>query len=69
MDREESRAMTGTPRPDPEHEAGQPDPEASSDGDRSWTDDPITADPDEDRSVDAVIERTDESRRDTGRGV
>jgi hypothetical protein len=36
----------------------QPDPDASSDGDGSWTDDPITADPDEDRSVDAVIERT-----------
>lgn len=36
----------------------QPDPGASSDGDGSWTEDPITADPDEDRSVDAVIERT-----------
>jgi hypothetical protein len=35
----------------------QPEPESSSDGDGSWTDDPITADPDEDRSVDAVIER------------
>ncbi len=43
------------PRPDDD---AQPDPEASSDGDSSWTDDPITADPDEDRSVDAVIERT-----------
>lgn len=39
-------------------QGGQPDPEASSDGDGSWTEDPITADPDEDRSVDAVIERT-----------
>ena len=36
----------------------QPDPHASSDGDGSWTEDPITADPDEDRSVEAVIERT-----------
>lgn len=36
----------------------QPDDDASSDGDRSWTADPITADPDEDRSVDAVIART-----------
>jgi hypothetical protein len=36
----------------------QPEPDASSDGDASWTEDPITADPDEDRSVDAVIERT-----------
>ena len=36
----------------------QPDPEASSDGDGSWTEDPITADPDEDRSVEAVIDRT-----------
>jgi len=35
----------------------QPEPESSSDGDGSWTDDPITADPNEDRSVDAVIER------------
>jgi hypothetical protein len=35
----------------------QPEPDSSSDGDGSWTDDPITADPDEDRSVDAVIER------------
>jgi hypothetical protein len=35
----------------------QPEPEASSDGDQSWTADPITADPNEDRSVDAVIKR------------
>lgn len=39
----------------PRHD--QPDPEASSDGDGSWTDDPQTQDPDEDRSVDAVVER------------
>jgi hypothetical protein len=46
---------------DPREPVGtQPDPEASSDGDGSWTEDPITADPDEDRSVDAVIERTSE---------
>jgi hypothetical protein len=37
----------------------QPDPDASSDGDGSWTEDPITADPDQDRSVDAVIEQGD----------
>jgi hypothetical protein len=37
----------------------QPDPNASSDGDGSWTEDPITADPDRDRSVDAVIEQDD----------
>jgi hypothetical protein len=35
----------------------QPDPDSSSDGDASWTSDPITADPHEDRSVDAVIKR------------
>jgi hypothetical protein len=45
-----------TEAPDPQHD--QPDDDASSDGDRSWTADPITADPDEDRSVDAVIART-----------
>ena len=45
---------------------GQPDPEASSDGDGSWTDDSVTADPDEDRSVDAVIQRTS---RDDADGV
>lgn len=37
----------------------QPDPGSSSDGDRSWTADPLTADPDEDRSVEAVVERGD----------
>lgn len=36
----------------------QPEPESSSDGDRSWTADPQTQDPHEDRSVEAVIERT-----------
>ena len=36
----------------------QPDPAASSDGDRSWTSDPVSdVDPDEDRSVEAVVER------------
>jgi hypothetical protein len=40
----------------------QPDPDASSDGDGSWTDDPISGvDPDEDRSVEAVVDR--ETRR------
>lgn len=53
--------MTHDPRRTTAHEPdeqAQPDPDASSDGDGSWTNDPITADPDEDRSVDAVIERT-----------
>lgn len=36
----------------------QAEPDASSDGDGSWTDDPQTQDPDEDRSVDTVIRRT-----------
>lgn len=40
------------------HDQQQPDPAASSDGDGSWTEDPITADPHEDRSVQTVIERT-----------
>ena len=39
-------------------EAEQPDPDASSDGDGSWTDDPQTQDPDEDRSVEEVVRRT-----------
>jgi len=43
------------PAPDP---ALQPDESASSDGDGSWTDDPQTQDPDEDRSVDEVVRRT-----------
>jgi hypothetical protein len=47
------------PRDDAHDDSGvQPDAEASSDGDGSWTDDPQTQDPDEDRSVDAVVERT-----------
>jgi hypothetical protein len=51
--------MTQASDNDPEaREGAQPDPDASSDGDGSWTEDPITADPDEDRSVEAVIERT-----------
>lgn len=38
-------------------EATQPDPDSSSDNDRSWTDEPESGqDPDKDRSVDAVIE-------------
>lgn len=49
----------GTKNPGELHpQSEQPDDDASSDGDRSWTADPITADPDEDRSVDAVIART-----------
>lgn len=44
--------------PDDGTEQSQPDPDASSDGDGSWTDDPQTQDPDEDRSVEAVIRRT-----------
>ena len=42
-------------------ELTQPEPDSSSDGDGSWTDDPLTADPDEDRSVEAVIERQSRS--------
>lgn len=53
-EQERSRA----PRTDPT----QPDPDASSDGDGSWTDDPASGvDPDEDRSVEKVVER--ETRR------
>ena len=47
-------------RPSQPH--AQPDEGASSDGDRSWTEDPITVDPDEDRSVDAVIEHQDQTQ-------
>jgi hypothetical protein len=36
----------------------QPDPDSSSDGDGSWTEDPVTQDPDQDRSVEHVIEQT-----------
>lgn len=35
-----------------------PDDGASSDGDRSWAQEPVTQDPDADRSVDAAIRRT-----------
>ena len=35
-----------------------PDAGASSDGDRSWAQEPVTQDPDADRSVDAAIRRT-----------
>ena len=38
-------------------ESTQAEPDASSDGDGSWTNDPITQDPGEDRSVEAVIHR------------
>lgn len=41
----------------PQHQ--QPDPESSSDGDRSWTEEPASeVDPDEDRSVEAVVDRS-----------
>jgi len=46
----------GRPTPDPST-TSQPDPRSSSDGDASWTADPITQDPDEDRSVEHVIEQ------------
>jgi len=36
----------------------QPDPDSSSDGDGSWTEDPVTQDPHQDRSVEHVIEQT-----------
>lgn len=58
---------TNNPTPDPTHGTElddsaeppeQPEPESSSDGDGSWTADPQTQDPDEDRSVDEVIRRT-----------
>lgn len=45
-------------QPDRSKDNVQPDPESSSDGDGSWTADPITQDPDQDRSVDHVIEQT-----------
>ena len=50
-------ASTDAPHPS-EPEGSQPEPDASSDGDGSWTEDPITADPHQDRSVEAVIEST-----------
>jgi hypothetical protein len=52
-------------------DAEQPDPDASSDGDGSWVDDPSAGvDPDEDRSVEAVVERdTRRPRRPVRRAV
>jgi hypothetical protein len=48
------------PTPDPG--ADQPDPDVTFDGDRSWAADPAAGvDPDEDRSVDAVIRRSADS--------
>jgi hypothetical protein len=52
-------------RVDASHER-QPDEDASSDGDRSWTADPTTVDPDEDRSVETVVRRTAGRDRDRG---
>jgi hypothetical protein len=49
--------MDDDQQPTPTH---QPDPDSSSDGDGSWTDDPITQDPDQDRSIEHVIEQTRE---------
>ena len=48
------RGRTSEDRIDPQ----QPDEDASSDGDRSWRDDPITVDPDQDRSIDAALRRS-----------
>lgn len=45
---------------DPDPTQQQAEPEASSDGDGSWTADPVTQDPHEDRSVENVIEQTTE---------
>ncbi|MFN8157055.1 MAG: hypothetical protein U0R68_06540 [Candidatus Nanopelagicales bacterium] len=58
-DRQDDPRDTRESAPTTEHpHAEQPDPEASSDGDTSWTDDPASGvDPDEDRSVEAVVER------------
>lgn len=51
-----------------ETDHAQPDNGASSDGDRSWTDQPASGvDPDEDRSVEAVVER--QTRRPVRRAV
>ncbi|MCA0329233.1 MAG: hypothetical protein LCI03_04925 [Actinobacteria bacterium] len=49
-----------TEQPQDEQTHAQPEPEASSDGDGSWTDDPQTQDPHEDRSVEEVVRRTSE---------
>ena len=64
MARKEGQERSRDSGPD----TSQPDPEASSDGDASWTADPQTQDPDEDRSVDAVIRRTAERERAERRG-
>ena len=53
---DQSTMPDSSPLADAAHD--QPEPEASSDGDGSWTDDPQTQDPDEDRSVEAVIRRS-----------
>jgi hypothetical protein len=45
---------------DADSSSPQPDPGSSSDGDGSWTEDPVTQDPDQDRSVEHVIEQTRE---------
>lgn len=45
-------------QPDQRQATSQPDPHSSSDGDGSWTEDPITQDPHQDRSVEHVIEQT-----------
>lgn len=64
---EDARARSQDGAPDSE----QPDPDASSDGDSSWAADPAAGvDPDEDRSVEAVVERdTRRSRRPVRRAV
>lgn len=49
-----------TEQPQDEQTHAQPEPEASSDGDGSWTDDPQTQDPHENRSVEEVVRRTSE---------
>ncbi len=50
--------MSPDPRAHPESHPPAERSGASSDGDQSWTEDPQTQDPEIDRSVDAVIERT-----------
>jgi hypothetical protein len=53
MTEKQSDETTGPTTP-----PAQPEPEASSDGDGSWTEDPQTQDPDENRSVEEVVRRT-----------
>lgn len=50
--------MTSPDERDLPDEPAQAEPTASSDGDGSWTADPQTQDPDEDRSVETVVRRT-----------